>query len=69
MGHEIFKGKKYWEGVPAAKPGPLWVAFSRNFFRIFSEKIFFEIFSWVSVGIECRCCVVLMSLVIVEGSC
>ena len=51
-GREIFKGKKYWRGVPAAKPGPLWVAFFRNFFRFFQKKIFFEIFSWVSVVIE-----------------
>ena len=56
------------EGVPVSDIGILWVAFSRNFFRFFSEKIFFEIFSWVSVGIECSC-VVLMSFEVVECPC
>ena len=62
MGHEIPKGKKYWEGVPVSDIGILWVGkkfciyifcSKKIFFAyyIFSEK-FFEIFSWVSVGIE-----------------
>ena len=48
----------------------IYFLFEKIFLRIiFFQKNFFEFFSWVSVGIECRCVVVLMSLVVVESSC
>ena len=43
LGREIFKGKKYWRGVPAAILGILWVG-KKNciyFFEIFLRIIFF----------------------------